>query len=79
MSRFKKLASSSVKTKTRLCFLVRVNYCFGDVRYFAVRYCYLTTFIHSVMKSVVADDVVVMQMFHRELPVTSFYSEELPF
>lgn len=78
MSRFKKLAFSSVKTKTRLCFLVRVNYRDGDVRCFAVRYCYLTTFIRVVMKSLVADNVVVVQMFHHVLPVTSF-CKELPF
>lgn len=79
MSAFEKFARPYLQTETRLCLRVRVDGSNGQVRFYVVRYSYLTRFIREVMKTVPGSYVVVMEMMHYELPVTSFFIEELPF
>lgn len=79
MSAFEKFARPYFQTETRLCFRVRVDGSNGQVRFYVVRYSYLIRFIRDVMKTVPGSFVVVMEMMHYELPVTSFFVEELPF
>ena len=79
MSAFEKFARPYFHTVTRLCFRVRVDGSNGQVRFYVVRYCYLTRFIRDVMKTVSGSYVVVMEKMHYELPITSFFVEELPF
>lgn len=79
MSAFEKFARPYFQTETRLCFRVRVDGSDGQVRFYVVRYSYLTRFIRHVMKTVPGSYVVVMEKMHYELPITSFFVEELPF
>lgn len=79
MSAFEKFARPYLQTETRLCFRVRVDGSNGQVRFYVVRYSYLTRFIREVMKTIPGSYVVVMEMMHFELPITSFFVEELPF
>lgn len=79
MSAFEKFARPYLQTETRLCFRVRVDGSNGQVRFYVVRYSYLTRFIREFMKTVPASYVVVMEMMHYQLPITSFFVEELPF
>lgn len=79
MSFFDKFARPYLQTETRLCFRVRVDGSNGQVRFYVVRYSYLTRFIREVMKTAPGSYVVVMEMMHYQLPITSFFVEELPF
>lgn len=79
MSAFEKFARPYLQTETRLCFRVRVDGSNGQVRFYVVRYSYLTRFIREVMKTIPGSYVVVMEKMHYELPITSFFVEELPF
>lgn len=79
MSAFEKFARPYLQTETRLCFRVRVDGFNGQVRFYVVRYSYLTRFIREVMKTIIGSYVVVMEMMHYELPINSFFVEELPF
>lgn len=79
MSAFEKFARPYLQIETRLCFRVRVDGSNGQVRFYVVRYSYLTRFIREVMKTIPGSYVVVMEMMHYELPITSFFVEELPF
>lgn len=79
MSAFEKFARPYLQTETRLCFRVRVDGSNGQVRFYVVRYSYLTRFIREFMKTVPRSYVVVMEMMLYQLPITSFFVEELPF
>ena len=79
MSAFEKFVRPYFQTVTRLCFRVRVDGSNGQVRFYVVRFCNLTRFIREVMKTVPGSYVVVMEMMHYELPINSFFVEELPF
>ena len=79
MSAFEKFARPYFQTETRLCFRVRVDGSNGQIRFYVVRFSYLTRFLREVMKTMFGSQVVIMEMMHYELPVTSSFVEELPF
>lgn len=79
MSAFEKFARPYFQTETRLCFRVRVDGSNGQIRFYVVRFSYLIRFLREVMKTMFGSQVVIMEMMHYELPVTSFFVEELPF
>lgn len=79
MSAFEKFARPYFQTETRLCFRVRVDGSNGQIRFYVVRFSYITRFLREVMKTMFGSQVVIMEMMHYELPVSSFFVEELPF
>lgn len=79
MSAFEKFSRPYFQTETRLCFRVRVDGSNGQIRFYVVRFCYLIRFIREVMKTMFGSQVVIMEMMHYELPVASFFVEELLF
>lgn len=79
MPAFEKFARPYFQTETRLCFRVRVDGSNGQIRFYVVRFSYLIRFLREVMKTMFGSQVVIMEMMHYELPVTSFFVEELPF
>lgn len=79
MSAFEKFARPYFQTETCLCFRVRVDGSTGQTTFYVVRFSYLIRFLREVMKTMFGSQVVIMEMMHYELPVTSFFVEELPF